>query len=326
MSSTSSDSPAAPVARGMVGPTLAAAAVLSATVSAGLTASPIADRCWTAAFAAIIVLASSRAARTPLLVLAVAAIGVGIGSGWLVPAGAALLLAIAVQRDAIASSSSRPILGALIGASASATLLHPPEGESSLLIGTLILIGVIPTIVSAVRTTHGPARRRVAIGSIVLAALIGVATLLAIVLGALAMPSLRDAVASSRDGVSSTRAGDLEQAATAFGSASEQYAHAAGFVDSVLMEPASLLPVIGANIDASLTVIRAGQQLATSAADTVSAAPYNTVELSSDGIDLDRVRTMQGPVAQLDHEVAAVQSGLDGIDRRQHLGCDCPAS
>ena len=310
MSSADRDPDLRPIERTAILLIALGAACIGALVTAGFTASTTVDRCWTAAFAAVVVIAATRAARTPVLLLVVAALGASIGSIWLLAAGAALLLVIVSMR----APARIRWCDALVGALAACALLHPPPNESELLICLLLGIGVLPLLVSAARSTTGRARRRLTIIGIVVGASVGVSTIVAVALGLLALPSLRSAVASSRDGVSSTRSGDLEPAAGSFRSASADYRHAAGFVDSILMEPASLIPVLGANITTTRTIISAGQDLATSAGATVSSAPYNTVKLSENGIDLEQIVAMQEPVAALERDITAVQDTLAGVD------------
>jgi hypothetical protein len=80
------------------------------------------------------------------------------------------------------------------------------------------------------------------------------------------------------------------------------------------MQPARLLPVLGANLAAARSVVADGQQLATAARISVEAAPYDQLRLTDGGLDLTRVTAMQQPVSALDAEVTAVQDSLATID------------
>lgn len=308
---TTSGSPRAAIVEQVAVAVLSVAAgIAGAMITTGFTASTVTDRAWTAMFAALVVVAAARAGRMSILVLVAASLGVSLGSNWLIAAGAALVLSIITQRD------DPPIRwrNALIGALASVAMLHPPAGESTALLTALILIGVVPLVVSALRSTSGASRRRVLTVGVLLGSVVGVVTLVAVVLGILAMPSLRSAVSASRDGVGSTKSGELEQATGSFASAATDFSRASDLIGSILMEPARFLPVIGANITTARSVIEAGQQLTSSAESTVSAAPYNTVKLSEDGLDLEQITAMQEPVATLDLEVAEVQRTLADLD------------
>ncbi len=289
----------------------ATAGFLGASVVAGFTAYSPVDRCWTAAFAVLVVLAAARATLTPVLLLTAAAVGVTIGSIWLIAPVAALMLGIIALRQA----KTPPWHLAAISALSVTALLHPAEGASTLLVTLLVIVGAVPVLISGVRHGAGEIRRRVRLAGMLAVAFIAVSVITGVVLSALATPSLRNAVASSRTGVTETKSGDLAAAAGAFESAETDYVKASGFIDSLLMAPAKLIPVIGANLNTATEVIGAGRALASTAQATVSAAPYDTLHLADNGVDLNSVVAMQEPVAALSAEVKSVQNTLDGIDR-----------
>jgi len=286
------------------------AGAVGASVVVGFTAFGPVDRCWTALFAVVLVVAASRATITPILFLAAAAVGATIGSLWLIAAGAALALGFIALRV----TKAAPWHQALVASLAITALVHPAEEASTLLVAVLVIIGAVPVMISGFRHGTGVTGRRIKVAALISGVFVGVSVLTAVVLGVLATPSLRNAVSSSRAGVAATKAGDLESAAGSFDAADAGFLAASGFIDSVLMAPAKLLPVIGINLKTAREVISAGHALASTAHSTVSSAPYDTLHLAEDGIDLDKVAAMQEPVATLSTEVTSVQQTLDTID------------
>ena len=296
--------------RTAVGVIAVLAALGGAMVTSSLTGMVAADRCWTAALAAIITIAAVRAGRPTLVWLIAVAIAAGIGSPWVIAGGVALALVGVSTR----MRSGGSLLAALAGGAGAIALLHPAASVSSAMVAAAVVAATVPLVLSAIRSMAPVPRRRIIIGGAAALAALGVSVAVAAVVGLSTAPTLRSGVDAAHAGITSTRDGDLGPASDSFATSRSKFARAASALDAPWLLPARLVPVLGANLEAARAVVDDGLQLATAAQTSVEAAPYDQIRLTGGGIDLSQVTAMQQPVATLDLEVADVQRSLAAID------------
>ena len=296
--------------RTSIGAVVIIAAALGAAIESGLTGSAVLDRCWTAAFAGAIALLAARAGRSSLVWLIAVALATSFPTPWLIAAVLAAVISLVASRI----DRPTPSLSALAGAGAVVALLHPASSIPSAIVAVLVVGGSVPLVVSTFRLVPAGRRRSA------LFATAGVLTLIAVcivvtALGAFATaPGLRSGVDSAKHGIAATRSGDLTGASDSFAEAGTRFDTVSSDLDALWMQPARLIPVLGANLAAAREVVSDGQQLALAARTSVDAAPYDQIRLTDGALDLVRITSMQQPVAALDAEVTAVQASLAAID------------
>lgn len=286
------------------------AALGGAMVTSSLTGVVAADRCWTAALAAVITLAAVRAGRAVLVWTIAVAIAAGIGSPWVIGGVVALVLLGASTQV----RKGKSVLAALAGAAGAITLFHPAASVSSVMVTAAVLAATVPLVVSAMRSAALAHRRRIMIGGASVLVVLGVSVAVAAVVGLSTAPTLRSGVDAAHAGIAATRDGDLGPASESFATSRSRFARAATALDAPWLLPARLVPVLGANLDAARAMVDDGLQLATAAQTSVEAAPYDQIRLTGGGVDLSQVTAMQQPVAVLDREIAEVQRSLAAID------------
>jgi hypothetical protein len=272
-----------------------------------------ADVAITAAFAAVVTLAASRARRWAWLTTAAATFVLAGGDvAWVVVAGCSLALAIAA---AVLERRSRA-WGALIGAGCIQVLLHLPDrwfhGSSALLVAVV----VTPLLVSGYRRARVPERRRV---RRVAAATLGVAALAALAFGvaaALAEPDLREGVDQAEEALDLVRDGKTDEASILLVEASASFDHAEGLLTGPLGLPARVLPVLGHQALATAEMARAGADLADVGATTTTTANYDELHLTAGQVDLDRLTSLQQPVAESLAALEVADQRLTTLDDR----------
>ena len=242
--------------------------------------------------------------------MAAVAVVAAAESVWVVLAIAALALSvIALFND----HRSRPI-GALIGMLCALALLHLPGfwffGAPSL----VTAIAVVPVIASAFERSSKLVRQRTLIA---LAASIGFVLVGAVGAGVTALEArsaTNRAVDSTRTALELIRDGNRDEAVRTLFDSRQDFMESRDALTAPWSLPASILPVIGLNLNAVQTAVSSGLSVVEAAQIAVSSAPYGDLRLVDGQIDLDLVSAMQEPVSDLQRSLESATSDLASVD------------
>jgi Protein of unknown function (DUF4012) len=217
---------------------------------------------------------------------------------------------------ALAFASTSPIrptpaVGAAASGLAALALLRATDlgfhGSSAL--ATAVL--VVPVLVSGYRHAGRRSRRRARMGSVALLALVGV---VGVAYGAAALSARSDVergVERLRQGLASGRDGDDAAAATHLDAAADAFAAADDTLGGWLATPAEALPVVGHNARAAEAMATEAAAVAREGADAAADADVDTLTVEGGRLDLERVRSLEGP---LDDVASAVSAGMERVD------------
>lgn len=282
-----------------------AAVVLSDAAPTGLA---VVDAAFRGALAGLVTLAASRARRwswlaaSGLVCLAAPFPWLALGLGALVVGLAAAVFDVR-RRD----------VSAAVGAAAALTALHldidHPVGASAAL--AAVALGCIT--VSGVRTMRRRQRRQIYTAVVVVgvlavgAALLFVATMLSV------RGEAERAVDLARAALTTAREGDTEGAVRQFEEAEAAFAHAESSAGGFFAQPVRLVPVLSQNADAIRTLAGAGRDLAAAGATTASQADLESVQLRGGALDLDRLASMEEPLAEATAALTRFDAELDGL-------------
>lgn len=285
----------------------AVAAAFSNAEPAGLF---VYDSLITAGFAVLITLASVRAKRWTLVWLVGIATAGAVGTLWVIPGVMAFIpLGILLsnrRRDAIAC--------AVVGALAVQSVLNiTPMGFSGLP-SIVAALAVGPVLWSAyARSSERRARRirnsaLMALGaSIIAVGIFGVAVMSA-------RSKINNAVVQSENAMKALRAGDQDEAGALFEQATAQFESARSTLNAPWALPVRLVPIAGQNAKSLSAAASSGHALATSAAETATAAPYQQLRSSGGAIDIARIEAMQEPMQSSLATLTKTRSQLTDLD------------
>ncbi|MEJ5255104.1 MAG: DUF4012 domain-containing protein [Acidimicrobiales bacterium] len=274
---------------------IAALAAVGAVLASGeATGLAVPDALWRAGLAIVVTGAASRSRRWSWLWMSGLATAAAVGSAVIVGGLAALALAFV---GAFQDRRNR-VLGACIGALAVQVLLRLPQLGFHGLSALVVAVAIAPALWSGYDRSRRDEQRRI-VRVLTAAAGVVFVCLVALAVSAItARSALQRGVSSARSGLEMIRAGDHEQAANRFERAAAAFSSAQDALASAWSQPARALPVVSQQVDALLSVSRAGSELSRSAADMAANAPYQQLRSKSGRVDLDRVRAMQRPVAE----------------------------
>ncbi|MGH9030095.1 MAG: DUF4012 domain-containing protein [Acidimicrobiales bacterium] len=268
------------------------------------TATPVVDPLYSAALAAIVTFAASRADRETWLV--VSAGGVLMSRGWLVlPALCALGLAV----TSVAARRSRRRTGGLVGALLSQVLLRWPPFLFHGFTALVAAIVVALLVVSAYRRARTKTRRRILVG---IGGVVGVFVLLSLpsVVGALLVrgdltngeQQAERAFDSVSGGTAQAATAQLRSAASDFGSASSQLG---GWWTAI----SRVVPVVSQQRQLLAQLTEAAQGVSRVAEGEASKVDYQRLDYHDGQIDLRRLEAMGPPMGVLSSQVdSAVES------------------
>jgi len=244
------------------------------------------------ALAFAVVVAVSGAARWAAIVFAsIAAGAVGLGS-WVIPAWVALLISIAP----IVLPRRNRALAALSAAIAIQVLLRLPAfgffGLPSVIAATASSLVVVLGYKNANRRSRRTVRVAAAVSVVVL--------VVAGVIGGLTLYSARNdveqGVAAARRGLEAARLGDTDRVTDELGRAERLLNSAADRVDSPVMQPLRLVPVISQHHSALKVATAQGALVASEAGATVRSANLQDVSVSAGRVDIDALAAMATPL------------------------------
>lgn len=288
-------------------------------VSAGL-AAPLAgsrptevavlDVVLTAVTATVLVWSVAQARRWTWALVGVPAAAIG---GW----GPALLglTSMGLAVVGIRRRRSDPVLGALVGAAGAAGAFWLPTASYPLGVPTLAATAAFaPAVISMLRRLP-PRRRRIVVRAVEVA---GGATLLVVaVTGYAAIDATTDAtdaVAASRAAVSALREGDRRASARKFAEAAAAFDAAGDRLATPWASAARGVPVVGQHVAAVRSLSGTGAQLARSAGAAVDDLDFEALEAGAGRVDLDGVRALEAPAAEVVRATAVAEDEVARVD------------
>jgi hypothetical protein len=267
------------------------AALAGAFAGCEPTGTAVVDPVLTAALAAVITVAASRARRWPTFALAVVALVMSQGLV-LVPAGAA---AASVFLGASRDRRSR-VWGAATGALAAQSLLRLPDTGPHGTTALAVAVATTPVLVSAYRALRPEARRPVhlAVGGVLGSALLVTVAYAGLLL--LARGTVDRAVTSSQTGLAQARLGDTAAAETSFAAAEDDFARADRLLGGWWAAPARVVPVVAQHTRAVAATADEGVALAATARDTAETADYERARYTDGRFDLALIASVEDPL------------------------------
>lgn len=291
---------------------LVSALTVAAAVGAGFagchpTGSDGLDVAYSAIFAAVVTLGASRAARAALLFFA--AVTVVMSRQWLlIPAGAAMFVAF----GSVFGRRSYQRLGALIGALGVQVILRwPPVGfhGATALIAT---VAVAPVLVSAWRRQRRRTRRMILVGAASVAGLAALFTALVALGGLLARHPAEAGLSDARSALHGIAGTDSRASIDQLDAAASSLATAHSRSAAWWTLPGRLVPLVAQQQKAMSAATAAGEKLTAAAAGEASRVDVGALRYQADGVDIDAVRALAGPLGSLDAQIASAQRDLAG--------------
>lgn len=268
------------------------AALAAALAGNEPTGSAVVDPLLAAAFAGLVTAAAGRARRFPVLTLPVAALV--LASGWWIVA------TLASTAPAIVGAAQRRRerqWGAATAAIALQPMLRGDLGFHGLP-SLIVAAAVIPVLVSGYRRCRRHERRRirrVAYSVAGATALIGLgyAGLVASV-----ATDVDQATAEARRGLEAAREGQTDDARAAFRRSASGFEAADSMLNAWWAAPARAVPVLAQHARALGGASAQGHELAATAEETLVAADYQDLRYTSGRFDVERIESIQEPLAR----------------------------
>lgn len=229
-----------------------------------------------------------------------------VAAGPWVAAPLAVLALVGVTR---AEVSHHRLVGAIVGAALVQTLLRLPHGRFDVnLVASLLVVGCLTGSAWSTldRAGRDRGRRLLRVGGGIVGIVVG--GLVASV--ALARGDVGDGIGRAQDGLAAARAGESAAASEHFERASEAFAAAHDDLDVWWARPARVLPVVGQHARALDVLAGEGADLAAAAATSARSAPIDDLQVVDGRLDLDLVRSMAEPLAEVR---AALDRADDGV-------------
>ena len=285
---------------------VAASSVAGALSGAHPTGTPVVDPVYDALLAGTVTAAGAFAGRATLLWMA--ALAAGFSRGYVIfPAASGLIVAFG---STLTRRAFAPV-GALSAALAVQVLLH--LGNVGFLGGSAIVAGVAvaPALLHAKSRLPRRARRAAS-------ALIGLAALATVALSGsvavetvLARQQVTSGTAAAENALSAVSAGSASTGTAELTVAREDFASASARIGSAWAAGAKLVPFVAEQRLAVLTATQVASAVTASAGAQAGRIDFADLHYSQGGIDLAALRSLQGPLDQVD---SALSSGLSRID------------
>ncbi len=302
---------AAPAAAGVAqsGPVVLAlglfAAIAAQISGAQPTGTAIADAVLTGAFAALVTVAASRAGTWSLLALSGAAVLLAGPTWFLIPAAAAVW--IAATRSSV--PANHRIMGAISGGLAIVSALNGGPafffGLPSLVVGGLSL-WVLGSAWRRSRDRERNLAKQILIPLGIGATIIAIATAVG---GALAGLSLVEGERNARAGLDGVENAEADSARSSLASAKSNFSDAASTAQAWWVRPGRLLPVVSQHLQVVESAALAGRDTAGAAEELL--ATYDAMNATGGRIDVDRLATLQTPLADATRAVGSSARRLE---------------
>ena len=268
------------------------------------------DHVWCAAMAGLGAFVGSYARRGPLLVTGCLAALFAPTSASLIPAAIAIVLAAAATADL---ARPTPFLrGSSAGASITSLLVASNHNRSVALVVAGWVLATAPVLLSGLRRTPEPIRRRITSGLLI----VGTVVVLASAAAGLGAASARDdvdrGVTALRAGLAATRDGDLENAQEELLQASESLEAAAasvgrwGFVGRAV-------PGASQNVRALHSVLDDAHLAAARAGEVAGITDIEALSPDNGFLDLRLIEALAIPMNQLTTSLDIASSGIAGL-------------
>ncbi|CAN5785084.1 hypothetical protein BH24ACT3_BH24ACT3_18520 [soil metagenome] len=274
------------------------------------------DVVFTAAFAALVTLAATRAKRWTWLVLA----GVAATVCSAVPALPLALVALAVGLMSAFFRRPPRAAGALVAGAALVALLVDTNLETHGLSALVTSLAVVPVLASGYRHARRRERRwtrrlaEVEAGAVLVAGLGGAVAALS------ARPAVERGVTELEDALQIASSGDSEQAASQLRAAARSFEQANGRLSAPWALPLRAIPAAGQNLGALDALTAAAGQLADSAATAAGQADVEALTFRGGRLDLTAVAEVEAPLGRAAVALEEAASDLPGIDSPWLIG------
>ncbi len=284
-------------------------AVVAVLSPARPTGTRVADAVWAAAFAGLVALAGSRSRPGPLLWLGAIAALAAVGGG-----GAGAVLGVAALAGAIALVAldrRSPTAGGLVAGLGVLALLSGHTFGPTGLPSVVAAVAVAPVLLAAWRSLGPVGRRRTLVAGAAVAAVVLVASAMALVAALRVRSELSDSARQAKDALGLVRDGEVAAAVPELDDATTGFADASGALGGVLALPGRLVPVVGHQVEAVRRVSAAGEELTSAAARAARQADYQSLRSDSGRVDLVQMAAMQQP---LDASIDAAHHARQVLD------------
>jgi len=292
---------------------LAAVGALVGLVASGEpTTLPVVDAALRMAFGFGVTVVASEARRWSLVLLAAGAAALAGASFAAVVGWAALALAVGL----VVFDHRRRWLAALVGLLSVTALLHLPATTSQLVTTMVAGACLVPMAVSVFRIQNRDVRRQAGRGLVGAGAAVGVIVAgfaVALVVGGGQADRGLDEV---RAGLAAARTGDDEATDAHFRAASDEFAAAEATFTAWYAQPSRLLPVVGYHTDALAQASASGAELSATAREVSGTANYRSVDMVDGRIDLDWIRGLAAPLAEVRGALDDARVDTDAIETR----------
>ena len=251
-----------------------------------------ADIALSAAFAGLVSLSGAYARRWSWLVTA----GIALAAGSSSVTVACGIAAVIVGFVAVALNARSLGMGAAAAGLAAQALLRLPDyviqGAPSL----VAALAVAPMFVSAYRYAPPRARRRArkyaAYAATLSVVMIGLAGMAAV----LARSHVEKGISSAQDGFEGVQNGDRDTAVAKLKQSAESFGDASDVLGSWWAAPARIMPLVGQQLAAVKTMSDEGGRLTKEAEEAAAVVDYDQLRVKGGAIDLDLLRSVQGPI------------------------------
>ena len=287
-----------------------AAAAGGATAGCHPTGTAVLDPLYTAATAAVVTLAASRANRVTLLVLAV--VGVAMSRHWLLlPALAALALAF----GATLPRRAYPLLGALSGAVAVQVMLRWPARGFQGLTAAVAVAAVTPCLLSAFGRLSRRHRRRTMLGAGGLLTLAVVLSVPAVIEALAARSDINAGIQATEGALSGLTSGARTSDTAQLQQAAADFHQANIHTGSWVTLGARLVPIASQQQHALATATSTAGNVTAVAARQAATVNLGDLSYADGGIDPASISALDGPLATVDTTLATSDNALRGLQR-----------
>ncbi|MEY2461036.1 MAG: hypothetical protein QOG30_2866 [Acidimicrobiaceae bacterium] len=285
---------------------VAAAAVGGGLADAKPTGARAADVVLSVAFAGLVSLAGAYARRWSWLVAAaVATAAAGTNRVTIACAVAAVIIGFI----AVALNARSLGMGAAATGLAVQALLRLPDFLVHGAPSVVAAVAVMPLLFSAYRLASRRDRKRVRRYAVYAGALTVALMGVGLVAALLARSHVESGISAARAGFKGVQEGDRGVASSRLNRATSEFGAASDILGSWWAAPARALPILGQQVTAVATMAEEGHSLARTAAQAAAVIDYDQLRVKGGAIDIDLLRSVQGPVTK-------TAAALDKANRR----------
>lgn len=204
-------------------------------------------------------------------------------------------------------------VGAVIGALVTTALFRlesvGPHGMS-------VVIGAaasIPVFVSGYRLLRQPLRRRVRTAALVVVGIGAVALVVFGVSAYVGATHVDHGIAEARAGLASAKDGEQGATTEHFNRATQEFADANAVFTSWYVAPVRAVPLMNYQVQAVGGMSTVGRDLGSIAGDAAQRADYHNIAVVDGQIDIDKIKSFGGPLADIDLALRRAQFSTDSI-------------